>query len=255
MSTQTPSSRRDPGWILRLIVALLRAPVTAMVGRRWNGGENIPPHEGFVIAANHVSHIDPIMLAHFLYDNGAPPRYLAKAAILDVPVLGRILRSTGQIPVYRGTSNAADAYSAACAAVESGEGVIFYPEGTITRDPGEWPMGGKSGAARVALTTGCPVIPIAQWGPNLFLAPYTARPRFLPRKTMEVTAGPPVDLDDLRGREITHEVLAEAMDRIMAAITELLAGIRGEVPPAERLSLHDPRVKQRPRPARLTKEG
>ena len=66
----------------------------------------------------------------------------------------------------------------------------IYPEGTITKDPDLWPMIGKTGAARVALETGCPVIPIAQWGPQEILAPYSKRLRLLPPKTVHVLAGP-----------------------------------------------------------------
>jgi 1-acyl-sn-glycerol-3-phosphate acyltransferase len=246
----TPSSGRDPGIVLRVIVSTLRGPVSAMVRRDWTGAENLPTDEGFVVAANHVSSADPVMLAHFLYDNGVPPRYLAKAPILDAPVVGKILRATGQIPVYRGTTTAVDAFAAAKQAVLDGEGVVFYPEGTITRDPDEWPMGGKTGAARVALATGCPVVPVAQWGPNMFLEPYRWRPHVRPRRTMRISAGPPVDLDDLRDREITPAILATATDRIMDAITEELAKIRELPAPAHRMSLNDPRVKERPRPRR-----
>lgn len=256
-TSATSSPGRDPGMVLRIIVAALRGPVTAMVRREWSGADNLPADEGFVVAANHVSHADPVMLAHFLYDNGVPPRYLAKAAILDVPVIGRILRATGQIPVYRGTANAADAYAAAKQAVLDGEGVIFYPEGTITRDADEWPMGGKTGAARVALETGCPVVPVAQWGPNMFLEPYAKRVHVRPRHTMQIAAGPPVDLDDLRGQEITAAILATATDRIMDAVTVELARLRDLPVPTERMSLDDPRVKERPHPRRLsaTKEN
>ncbi len=231
-------------------MATLRGPVTVMVKRDWRGAEHLPVDEGFVVAANHVSHSDPVMLAHFLYDNGVPPRYLAKAAILDLPVAGRLLRTTGQIPVYRGTAHAADAFAAAKQAVLDGEGVIFYPEGTITRDPDEWPMSGKSGAARVSLETGCPVIPIAQWGPNMFLEPYDKVPHVLPRKTMVVAAGPPVDLAELRGQVVSAAILATATERIMDAVTEELAKIRGISAPDGRMSLDDPRVRQRPRPRR-----
>ena len=65
----------------------------------------------------------------------------------------------------------------------------IYPEGTLTRDPDLWPMTGKTGAARVALTTGCPVIPVAQWGAQELLAPYAKRPRLLPAQD-DARAGP-----------------------------------------------------------------
>ena len=64
--------------------------------------------------------------------------------------------------------------------MRGGECVVVYPEGTITRDPDLWPMVGKSGAARIALATGCPVIPIGQWGAQEVLAPYAEEARPVP---------------------------------------------------------------------------
>jgi len=111
--------------------------------------------------------------------------------------------------------------------------VAFYPEGTLTRDPELWPMAGKSGAARVALLTKAPVIPVAQWGANLVMPPYAKehRLRLLPRKTLRVLAGPPVDLTRFYGLEPTPEVLREMTEAIMRAITELLAELREQPAP------------------------
>lgn len=192
-----------------------------------------------VLAVNHVSEVDPLPFAHFVYDHGRIPRFLGKAEVFAVPLVGRILTSAGQIPVYRKTSHAAEAFSAAEAAVRRGEAVIFYPEGTITRDPGLWPMVGKTGAARVALASGGPLIPCAQWGPQHILAPYARTPRLFPRKVMYVYAGEPVDLSDLQGQALTPQLLNVATARLMAAVTALLEEIRGEQAPAERF---DPRV-------------
>ena len=114
--------------------------------------------------------------------------------------------------------------------------MVIYPEGTLTRDKNLWPMSAKNGVARIALTTGAPVIPAAQWGPQEVLAPYTKFPRLFPRKTMHVYAGPPVNLDDLRSQPMTSTVLKEATDRIMRDITALLEEIRGEKAPAHPLS-------------------
>ncbi|GAA4952343.1 hypothetical protein GCM10023238_18410 [Streptomyces heliomycini] len=86
------------------------------------------------------------------------------------------MRGTGQIPVYRESTDALSAFRPAIDAVERGECVAFYPEGTLTRDPDGWPMTGKTGAARVALQTKCPVIPVAQWGANELLPPYARSP-------------------------------------------------------------------------------
>jgi 1-acyl-sn-glycerol-3-phosphate acyltransferase len=232
------------GFWYRLAVVLLRQPMTVLTKRDWAGAEHLPESGGFVVAANHVSHVDPIVLAHFLYDHGRPPRYLAKASLFTMPMIGRVIRGAGQIPVHRESADAAGAFRGAVEAVERGECVAIYPEGTITRDPGTWPMTGKTGAARVALATGCPVIPIAQWGPQEILPAYTKVPKFLPRKTMHVVAGPPVDLSGLHDGPATTERLRTATELIMSDITGLLEGIRGETAPAERFDLRTQRAKQ-----------
>ena len=231
--------RPKRGWAMALCVVLLHRPMMLLTRRDWRGAENLPREGGCVLVTNHVSEFDPVPFGHFVYDNGRLPRFLGKAEIFAVPVLGAILRGAGQIPVYRKSSDASKAFSAAVAAVQQGECVIVYPEGTITRDPDMWPMVGKTGAARIALSTGCPVIPCAQWGPNDLLAPYARRPRLFPRKVMRIRAGKPVDLTDLQGRKLTPAVLREATDRIMADVTALLEDIRGEEAPARRF---DPRT-------------
>lgn len=239
MATRTMSTA------LRFIRFVLRPLLMLFTKRDWRGAEHLPD-EGFVLAANHISHIDPFTFSHFLVDHEIPPRFLAKAAVVEIPVLGRLVRATEQIPVYRGTATAAGAFSAAVEAVQGGACIIFYPEGTITRDPDLWPMEGKTGAARVALTTGCPVIPVAQWGPHEILAPYSKRLRLLPRKTVHVSVGPPVDLDDLRRDPITSAQITQATDRIMDAITAQMSQVRGEPVPSERISLKDARARQKP---------
>ncbi len=228
------SGRPDLPFAYRFAVAVLRPLLTVLTKREWRGGENLPKTGGFVAVPNHLSHVDPLIFAHFMYDNGREPYFLGKEGVFRVPVVGAVLRGAQQIPVYRNTGRAADAFRAAVAAVEEGKCVGVYPEGTLTRDPDLWPMVGKTGAARIALTTRCPVIPVAQWGPQEILAPYSKRPKLLPRKTMRVSAGPPVDLSDLWDRPRTGEVLREATNRIMAALTTELEQIRGEKAPPER---------------------
>ena len=230
----SPSGRHPLPFAYRLAVAIVRPLMLLLTKRDWRGWEHFPASGGFVVAPNHVSHVDPLSFAHYLYDSGHPPFFLGKEAVFRVPVVGAILRGAQQIPVYRNTGRAADDFRAAVGAVESGKCVGVYPEGTLTRDPGLWPMVGKTGAARIALTTRCPVIPVAQWGPQEILAPYSKRPHLFPRKTMHVLAGPPVDLSDLHDHPLDAAVLREATARIMAAITALLVELRGEPAPAER---------------------
>jgi 1-acyl-sn-glycerol-3-phosphate acyltransferase len=231
--------QQPKGWAFGFCVAVLEPVLLLLTKRRWKGGENIPATGGCVLAVNHVSHLDPLTCGHFVYAWGRIVRFLAKAEMWDVPFVGRIIKSAKQIPVYRLTGDASKSFSAAVEAVEDGECVVVYPEGTITREPDLWPMTGRTGAARIALASGAPVIPVAQWGANHILAPYAKRPRLFPRKTIHMTAGTPVDLDDLRAQPLTPEVLHEATDRIMDEITRLLEDIRGEQAPAVRF---DPRT-------------
>lgn len=229
-------SRRKIGFWYRLAAFLLKPPLVLFFRRDWRGTEHIPAEGGFLTAVNHNSFLDPLSYAHFQYNTGRVPRFLAKSGLFRSRIVGRFMRGTGQIPVYRESSDAAGAFRAAVEAVNKGECVTFYPEGTLTRDPELWPMKGKTGAARVALLTRAPVIPVAQWGAHLAMPPYARKNklRLFPRKTLQVVAGPPVDLSRFYDQEPTAEVLAEATEEIMTAITSLLADLRGQTPPAVR---------------------
>lgn len=227
------------GWAFGLCIRVVRHPLMLLTKRDWRGADHIPPNGGCVIAVNHVSEFDPLATAHFVYDSGRLPRFLGKVEVFRIPVLGWVLRSAGQIPVYRQSIGAAAAFSAAVEAVESGRCVVVYPEGTITRDPHQWPMAAKTGVARIALATGCPLVPVAQWGPQEVLPPYTWLPRVLPRKLIRIRAGAPVELADLAGKPITPDLMKQATDRVLDAITGLLEEIRGESAPVKRF---DPSV-------------
>jgi 1-acyl-sn-glycerol-3-phosphate acyltransferase len=228
--------RRKIGFWYRLAVVLLRRPLLLLTKQDWQGAENLPREGGVVVVTNHVSHFDPLAFAHFLYDNGRLPRFLGKEGLFRIPGIGTLLRGAQQIPVFRESDNAVQAYSAAVDAVRRGELVAIYPEATITRDPGLWPMLGKTGAARVALETGAPVIPVAQWGPQEVLAPYGRSLRLFPRKTMKLRAGPPVDLSEFSGRPIDTELLRAVTEKIMQSLTALLEQIRGEQAPPVRFN-------------------
>jgi 1-acyl-sn-glycerol-3-phosphate acyltransferase len=230
--TAGPRTRRLP-WAYRLAALLLRPLLMGLTKRDWRGLENLPAQGGFVVSPNHISYADPLVFAHFMFDSGREAYFLGKDSLFAIPVVGWLLKKCGQIPVYRNTVAAADSYRAAVEAVHAGKAVGIFPEGTITRDPDLWPMRGKTGAARVALETRCPLIPVAQWGAQEILAPYGHRPSLLPRKTMRMYAGPPVDLSDLYGRPIDTKVLREATDRLMDCITVLLEVLREEKRPTE----------------------
>jgi 1-acyl-sn-glycerol-3-phosphate acyltransferase len=222
------------GWAVRVAVAILKPTLLAATTRTWLDGHKVPASGGCVVVVNHISYVDPLLSALFLYDHGRIPRYLAKSSLFRNRHLGAFLGAAGQIPVERLTRNAIGAYDAAVRAVRDGECVVVYPEGTLTRDPALWPMKGKTGAARIALATGCPVIPVGQWGAQDLLPPYARKPDLLPRKHVTMKVGDPVDLADLVARKHTAEVVSEATDRIMVALTALVADLRDEEPPSER---------------------
>lgn len=231
--------RRGLGGWYALAVAVLEPLLLATTRRSWRGGEHLPPTGGIVVVSNHLSPVDPLTLAHFVLAQGRTPRFLAKESLFHVTLVGRVMRGAGQIPVLRDSKDARAAYALAVDAVRSGEAVLFYPEGTLTRDPGLWPMTGRTGAARVALATGAPVVPVAQWGAQRLLPPHSARLRLFPRTRVAVLAGEPVDLRRFRGRADDPAALHEATEQIMAAVTDLLATLRGQSAPAVRF---DPRA-------------
>ncbi len=231
-------AKRDQEPWYAFAAAVLRPVMFAVTRREWTHAERLPADGGLVVVPNHLSHADPLVVAHYLNDNGRRPRFMAKASLFEVFFVRRVLRGARQIPVYRESRDAGDAYRGAVDSVRSGECVVVYAEGTLTRDPRLWPMEGKTGAARIALATGCPVLPLANWGAQDLIAPYGRRPHLWPRPLVQVTLGEPVDLSDLLGLEPTPAVLRQATDRIMDALTVLLAELRGEPAPGQRL---DPR--------------
>lgn len=238
MSVRKVQARR--GWAVIFVASVVRPTLDAATSRTWIDGTTIPAEGGCIVVANHISHLDPLLTAHFVYNHGRIPRYLAKSSLFRTRFVGTVLSSAGQIPVERLSRNAIGAYDAAVRAVHEGECVVVYPEGTLTRDPDLWPMTGKSGAARIALATGVPVIPVGHWGAQDVLPPYSKRPHLVPRRRVVMKAGSPVPIDDLRARPQTPEVVTETTERIMSAITDIVAEIRGKQPPKERF---DPRAK------------
>ncbi|MEU6784420.1 lysophospholipid acyltransferase family protein [Nonomuraea angiospora] len=214
-----------------LAVVIVKPLSWLLVKRDWRRGERIPRTGGVIIATNHLSWTDPVLLSHFLYNNGRWPVILAKAALFKVPLLGKAVTGLLAIPVDRGSAEAAKSLHISAQRLEDGAAILFYPEGTCTRDPDLWPMVGKTGAARLALESGAPVIPVAHWGAHELLPYGEKKPRLFPRKTFRVSVGPPVDLSMYQGRPLQAETLRAATADITAAITQQLAELRGEKAP------------------------
>ncbi len=224
---------------IALVVRLLHGIIRPLTKRDWRHQEKLPPTGGLIIVSNHISNVDPLSLGQFIAFSGRWPRFLGKASVFKLPVIGAILKACGQLPVERQSARSADALLAVTQAITAGRAVVIYPEGTITGDPDLWPMEGKTGAARIALQTGCPVVPIGQWGAqDVMHGKRLHFPRLLPRKTFQMIIGDPVPLDDLREPPVTAAILKEATARMMDAVTSLVAELRESAPPATR---YDPR--------------
>ena len=220
--------------------------------RDWRGSEKLPQTGRVIVASNHLSYLDVLVLTDFLFTNGRAPRYLGKAGVFRVPIIGKIILAAGQIPVERETDDAKKAVDHAKILLEKGHLLGVYPEGTLTRDENLWPMIAKTGCARLALATNTPVIPIAQWGSQKILPRYTNRIHLLPRKTIEICVGDPVDLSPWKGKHEDPQALIEATAAIMQALTVMIEEMRGEKRPA---IIFDPHSSTLPRTGNFKKKA
>jgi 1-acyl-sn-glycerol-3-phosphate acyltransferase len=226
-------AQRRLGFWRRFAVVLILPVLKVWTKRTWTGMENIPATGGVILVPNHVSHFDPLVVAHYIYEAGRWPRFLGKASLWRVPVLGPFLRKVKQIPVERGSVEAVKSLDALVAALNEGGAVVIYPEGTTTRQPELWPMRGKTGAARLALITGAPVIPIANWGAQQVFDPRTSKFKVRMGTPVSVTAGKPIDLSRWDGAHPTRAVLDQMTETIVLDIQSLLTGLRDGDPPAQ----------------------
>jgi 1-acyl-sn-glycerol-3-phosphate acyltransferase len=213
---QSPWDRPEP--LYRLVLGALDVVARCVFRLRVAHGERLPATGPALVVANHVSFLDPCLLAVAAHRYGRKVRFLALSSLLDVPVVGRVLRAGRTIPVARG-GGATRMVEDACAALDAGQLVIVYPEGTIPR--ASTPATAKPGAGLLALTTSAPVLPAASWGVE-------RGTRRLFRRRAAIVFGEPVDLSRWGGRVDRRAQLEAA--------AELLAAVRGLVPEAERLA-------------------
>lgn len=212
--------------------ARILIPVLNAVSKSdWEGAENIPSSGPAIVASNHISYADVLFLSQFLFLNGRAPRYIGKKSLFEIPLVGRIFYAAEQIPVDRESAEAGKALDHAIASLKVGHLIGVYPEGTLTRDENFWPMVGKTGAARLAIITQTPIIPVVAWGPQQVLPPYSKKPHFWPRTKIIYRAGMPIDLSPWYGKFEDQEALVEATAHVMKTLTRMLEEIRGEKAP------------------------
>ncbi len=228
----SPVYEKGNAWIKLCEAALF--PATHLLGRRrFSGAERIAVPGGVLVVANHISHLDPVFDTVFIRTSGRLPHVMAKASLWKLPVVGRVMAGTDQIPVERGGGAGQTALSEATAALRDGKAVLIYPEGTVTKDPDLWPMRPRPGVAALALSGDFPVIPVAHWGSHRVYSSYRSGLRFkpLPRKDVHVVAGEPIDLSAWRGKPIDNRAIRDVSYLIMGRIRDMLAELRGEQAP------------------------
>ena len=195
---------------------------------RFERGNHIPAAGPAIIVANHLSETETLALARLVTGHHRFPHFLAKTEVFGWPIVGRIMRAARQIPVLRGTAQAAVSLAAAGRALDRGHVVCLYPEGTRTREPDLRPGPGKTGAARLALShPDVPVVPVGMWGPR----PGTKH--LWHRHAVRMIVGEPLDLSTWAGRHEDQDAVRTATAVIMSRITDLTEEARGVpfVPP------------------------
>jgi 1-acyl-sn-glycerol-3-phosphate acyltransferase len=231
-----PPKPWTPPLTWRILLAVARVLVLPMCRLRVTGELSPDLRTGpTILAANHIGPFDPVAITAACRVMGIAPRLMATGGLFRAPVVGSVMRAAGHIRVNRRQADVADALAHVTDALAGQALVLGYPEGRITLDPGMWPERGKTGLARVALRTGAPVVPVAQWGAHEVLAWGGAFAMFLTllrslvrRPVVRVHFGMPIDLSDLS--ETTPGAAQRATDRIIDAITAELKPLRADEP-------------------------
>lgn len=218
-------------------------PLTRVLGRRrYRGQERLHRTGPMLVVGNHISHLDPVYDVVLIHQAGRVPHVLAKAGLWKIPVVGRALRGTGQIPVERSGGAGQRAVEEARRVLSEGGTVLIYPEGTVTREPDFWPMRPRPGVAVLAMSGDYPVVPIAHWGTQKVYNSYRAdggrKLTLFPRSDVQVVVGEDLDLSAYRGRQHDPRAIRDVSLLIMNSIKDLLGEIRGETPPE---TLFDPK--------------
>jgi 1-acyl-sn-glycerol-3-phosphate acyltransferase len=239
-------------WLWRLLLFIGPAVVSPICRLRVSGGVPDGLRRGpLILAANHISPVDPILMTAACRKARLAPRFMATGGIFKAPMVGTVMRWCGHIRVDRRTAHVAQALPEAAAALKANSVVLVYPEGRIGLDPWMWPERGKTGVARMAALSGAPVVPVAQWGSHRVL-PYTS-PRHLVRSLLKamtrrpvvyVRFGEPVDLSGLTGSAGAQA--RRATERIIEGIDRTLVPLRSGEP-------RMPRFVDRTRPVDLSR--
>ncbi len=226
--------------LLRPLLHPLLLPVRIDV----DGIEQLPREGPCIVASNHRSYLDGLVLGALGSRRGRRLRFLGKREVFEAPVVGHVARAAGQIPVDRGSGSLRPVREA-LDALERGEAVAILPQGTIPRGEAffEPRLRGRVGVARLAIASGAPVIPVALWGTER-IWPRAARvpdPAAL-RGTVYARVGEPLYLKVPSGSEEDLPALEASTQAVMDRISELLPdGVRDHgAPSAEEIAAASP---------------
>ena len=216
----------EPWYDLARLVAI--PPTKLWFNWRLEDLDRIPRSGPAIVAANHISYLDPFANGYAILKAGRRPRFLAKDELFKVPIVGTVLRGAHQIPVDRGSGGAAPLISAN-RALDQGELVLIYPEGTVTKNPDFLPMQARTGTVRLSLMSGIPITPLASWGSQAVWQK-SGRGSLKFGRPIWVKAGAPIDLSDRADELDDRKALHEMTDQLTAALTALVVDLRGRYP-------------------------
>ncbi|HEX2784673.1 MAG TPA: lysophospholipid acyltransferase family protein [Ilumatobacteraceae bacterium] len=234
------------GAILYAVLAAVLGSATAFFSRlqieRQRGRREAAlrlPSGPIIVISNHTSYADGVLLALACRRLGRSLRLLATSGVFSAPLLGTIARRLGFIKVKRGAADAATSLDEAALALEAGEAVGVFPEGRLTRDPMMWPERAKTGAVRLALRTGAPIVPVAMVGAHRVVSRHRVVPTLLGnlirRPRVDTRIGSPIDVRALMNigptTEPTVDEVRLAADAVMGRLVTVVAELRGERPP------------------------
>lgn len=236
------NTRRWVSVLVGVFLALFTGTVCRLeVQRRHSADDPVDgdlPDGACIVVANHTSIADGPLLAFAGKRLGRELRFLGTAGFIDAPVLRLLFRRLGYIPVHRSGPNPGAALEPAAEALRAGEAIALYPEGRITRDHRFWPERGKTGAVRLAVMTGAPIVPVAGVGAHRIVG---RRPRLrhllavVRRPVVRMKVGTPIDmcaaLGVTAGAAVSRDEIRRGTDEMMRALVDLVEELRGEEAP------------------------
>ncbi len=234
------------GAVLYAVLAAVVGTLTALFSRlqveRQRGRREAArrlPDGPIIVISNHTSYADGVLLALACRRMGRSLRMLATSGLFRAPIIGGLARKLGFIAVKRGAADASASLDDAAVALANGQAIGLYPEGRLTRDPMMWPERAKTGAVRLALRTGAPIVPVAMVGAHHVVGrrrvAVTLIANVVRRPKVSTKVGRAIDVRALMNigpaTEPTNDEVRHAADLVMRQLVDLIEDLRGQTAP------------------------